>query len=214
LVTNENLGGYIELSPVIYQKVKDGRITYAHFSDIIRNTLLAQHGGFWLDATVWVPGKLPYDRFGSLPVFTASGTLYQEPTSVCFWTSLLFNWSGWCLYARDSHSLLFSFVSEMLQAIAVGENLTPDYVIIDYLIYTACRLFPQVKKELSACHDIFPSEKRNALAKLMNESYDEQKYAELCKTDFVFKLSYRSNWKEKTADGRKTFYGHLIAGEK
>lgn len=213
LVTNENISQFIDLPAIIFQKVKDGRITYAHLSDIIRNTLLAQHGGFWLDATVWVPGRLPYEKFGEMSVFTASGTLHQETTSVCFWTSLLFNWSGWCLYAKEKHSLLFSFVSEMLQAIAVGEKSTPDYVIIDYLIYTACRLFPQVKQELGSCHEIHPCENRNALAKLMNEPFDMGKYKELCRTDFVFKLSFRSGWNTLTHNGQETFYGHLITGE-
>ena len=45
LVTKQNLHEYVDIPREIYYKVESGKLTWAHFSDIIRTTLLAQHGG-------------------------------------------------------------------------------------------------------------------------------------------------------------------------
>lgn len=211
LLTCENVGKYITLSPVIFEKVKTGVITWTHFSDIVRNTLLAQHGGLWLDATVWVPLKLPVEKLLQMPLFTASGTFTPSLRTLCFWTSLQWSWSSWCLWAKDKNYLLFSFVSTMLQKFAQVETVFPDYVLQDYLIYYACCHFPSVAKDMEKCREV-PCEYRNELAAIMAQPYDEERYRELIKTDFIFKLSFRSAW-EKEKNGLPTFYGKFIAGE-
>lgn len=209
LVTSRNVGEYISLSPVIFEKVRKGVISWAHFSDIVRNALLARYGGLWLDATVWVPGPLPLEKLLNMPLFTAAGTAAAAPSSICFWTSLQWSWSGWCLWAKDKNYLLFSFVSEMLQKIAEQEKSTPDYVIIDYLIYYACRNFPSVAKDMENCRTL-PCDHRNDLASMMNRPYDEDAYRRLTASDFVFKLSFRTSW-TPCIDGRRTFYGKILS---
>lgn len=209
LVTNQNVDDYISLSPVIMDKVLSGRITWAHYSDIVRNTLLAQYGGLWLDATVWVSGKLPFDKLNEMQIFSANGPVPISSRSVCFWTSLEWNWSGWCIWAKKSHHPLYSFVSEMLQEMAVKEFFLLDYVLIDYLIYYACRFFPQVKQDMEArtIHNL----RRNDFAGMMNQPFDEGQYKKLIQNDFVFKLSFRSQWSRITPNGKMTYYGRIIS---
>lgn len=209
LVTNQNVNEYITLPSIIFEKVKDGRISWAHFSDIVRNTLLAQYGGLWLDATVWVSGHLPIDRLSQMDFYTANGYVPKTRSSVRFWTSYQWNWSTWCLWAGISNYFLYTFVSEMLQAIAQRESYWPDYVIQDYLIFYACRMFPSVRKDMEISQK-WQCDYRNELASLMNQPYDEKKYRQLLQSDFFFKLSFRSNCASKTNGGRATFYGKLI----
>lgn len=211
LITNENVSKYIHLIDIIYKKVGDGHISWAHFSDIVRTTLLAQYGGLWLDATVWVSGKIQFNMLEQMPLYSANGKVSVTNKSVCFWTSFEWNWSSWCLFANCVHYQLFDFVSEMLQAIAVNENYWPDYVIQDYLIYYACIHFPMVKNDMDNCQ-LYESKYRNHLANLMNMPYDEKIYKDLIKSDFVFKLSFRSPWMKQTSDGRMTFYGRILDG--
>lgn len=213
LVTNENLKVYITLPDTILRKVGEGRISWAHFSDIIRMTLLAKYGGLWLDTTVWVPTALPMERLSSMSLFTANGSFGYTSTSMRFWTSFQWNWSSWCLWGREPNYLLFGFVSEMLKAIAVREDYWPDYVIQDYLIYYACRRFPSVCKDMDEVKRI-PCVHRNDLASVMDKPYNEETYNHLIATDFVFKLSFRTQWQEKTPQGEQTFYGKLICTNK
>lgn len=208
-VTNENLKVYITLPDTILRKVGEGRISWVHFSDIIRMTLLAKYGGLWLDATVWVPNELPIERLSSMSLFSANGPSVYTNKSIRFWTSFQWNWSSWCLWCREPNYQLFGFVSEMLKAIAVREDYWPDYVIQDYLIYYACREFPTVCKDMNEVKRI-PCVHRNDLASVMDKPFNEETYNHLFETDFVFKLSFRSDWQSYTKDGQPTFYGKLI----
>ena len=85
----------------------------------------------------------------------------------------------------------------------------PEYVFIDYLIHYASRKFPDVENSIRSCQGV-SGEKRNALAEIMNEEYDEKKLLDLARKDLFFKLSYRSPWKIYDVNGNTTFYGKLI----
>ncbi len=211
LITNKNINEYIEISPLIFDKLHNGKITWAHFSDLIRMSLLSKYGGLWVDATVWVPKELPFDKLMQMSLFSPNGKATNSKSDMCFWTSLGLNWSGWCLWANHRHALLYGFVREMLAKTIETEKMTLDYVLIDYFITYAVHNLPNVRNEIEKFQNV-AGENRGALALLMNSPYDPQKYEELCKNDFVFKLSFRSDWHAKTTDGEPTFYGKLIVG--
>lgn len=59
VLDNTNLGDYCKLPDYIYEKQAKGLITPMQFSDIIRATLLTDHGGIWIDATVFLSAELP-----------------------------------------------------------------------------------------------------------------------------------------------------------
>lgn len=209
LVTIENVNKYIELPGIIFEKANAGKISWAHFSDIVRNTLLARYGGLWLDATVWVRGEIPFDKLSQLDIFSANGEISNALRSVRFWTSFEHNWSTWCMWSKHANNQLFSFVSEMLIAIGEREKQWPDYVIQDYLIYYAYKNIPGVIEMLEQSKTI-PCNNRNELAKVMNNEFNEDKYKELTKDDFVFKLSFRTKWKRCIDNGNETFYGRCL----
>lgn len=209
LVTIENVNKHIELPDIIFEKANAGKISWAHFSDIVRNTLLAKYGGLWLDATVWVRGEIPFDRLSQVDIFSANGETPNTSRSTRFWTSFNYNWSTWCMWSRSANNILYSFVSEMLIAIAKHEKQWPDYVIQDYLIYYAYNNLSEIANMLEEIKTI-PCNNRNELAKVMNNEFNEDKYKELTKEDFVFKLSYRTKWRTVTDYGEETFYGRIL----
>ena len=210
LVTNQNVHEFLDIPAVIYEKVERGAISWAHFSDIIRTSLLARYGGLWLDATVWTTRQFPFEEFGEMPFYSANGKVAVSSRAVRFWTSFQWNWSGWCLYASNKNEVLFLFVSEMLINLAQREKYLLDYVLVDYCIYYACRKLPGVGDAMSECNKT-EFRYRNRLAEFMNRPYNEQEYEQLTATDYVFKLSFRAGWQPATADGATTYYGKLIA---
>lgn len=209
LVTIKNIKEYIDIPAIIYEKAHKGVISWAHFSDITRNTLLAKHGGLWIDATVWVSGEIPFNKISQLDFFSANGKIPTSSRSTSFWTSFEYNWSTWCMWSKSADNRLFAFVSEMLISIAEREKQWPDYVIQDYLIYYAYKNLPGIANMLEESKTI-PCNNRNKLASLMNESYIKDEYNNLIKTDFVFKLSFRANWHQTTKEGKLTFYGRVL----
>lgn len=56
-LSDSNLGEYIDLPEYVIKN--RGRMTTAHFSDILRLYLLSAYGGIWLDATVFMTGSVP-----------------------------------------------------------------------------------------------------------------------------------------------------------
>lgn len=211
LITNKNITEYITLSPVIFSKVRNGSISWAHFSDITRTTLLAKYGGLWVDATVWVSERLPIQLLSNYDFFSPNGKVQQSNRSIQFWTSFEYNWSTWCLWSKNSGNKLFSFVSSMLQTIGEREKYWPDYVIQDYLIYYACRFFPEVQESMKQIQGV-SGKKRNDFALIMNQPFNLIEYMDLTSSDFAFKLSFRSPWKIKTSSGEETFYGRILDG--
>ena len=209
LVTTKNLENYLNLPKVIYDKVENGIISWAHFSDIIRTSLLAKYGGLWLDATVWITREFPFNKFENYSFYSANGLVRKSNRSIRFWTSFQWNWSTWCMYASYPNTTLFSFVSTMLQAFAIQEDYWPDYVFQDYLIYYACRNFPQVRTAMVECNKI-NFNNRNRLAELMNTPYNDNEYKKLTASDYIFKLSFRSHWEPQTSAGHSTYFGKLI----
>ena len=114
------------------------------------------------------------------------------------------------MLANEPGSLLFQFVSQMMLAIAVKELYWLDYVLQDFLIYYACRRFPLIGQAMTACNEI-EFKNRGKLASLMNSQYNNEEYDSLVKTDYIFKLSFRTNWNKYDSQGRVTYYGKLIA---
>lgn len=210
LVTNCNLHEFLDIPAEIYEKVERGTITWAHFSDIIRTSLLARYGGLWLDATVWTTRQFPFEEFSEMPFYSANGKVAVSSRAVRFWTSFQWNWSTWCMMANRKQLTLFRFVSEIMKAVAIRDDFWPDYVFQDYLIYYACRKLPGVGEAMSECNKT-EFRHRNRLAELMNRPYNEQEYEQLTATDYVFKLSFRASWHAFTSDGLTTYYGTLIS---
>lgn len=51
-LSKDNLHDYVTLPDFIEKKHNDGNIGHAHYSDIVRISLLAEYGGVWIDSTV------------------------------------------------------------------------------------------------------------------------------------------------------------------
>lgn len=210
LITYNNVRDYIDLPEIIYKKVRNGKLTWAHFSDIVRTSLLAKYGGLWLDATVWVSGKLPIDKILEMPFWSANSKSEHGSHDVCFWTSGEWNWSGWCLSSNRSNYPLFSFVSKNLIERSIKDCYLLDYVLIDYFINYCFRYSKCFRNDIKKMCITNP--KRNGFAMIMGQEYEEDKYKELLSTDFIFKLSYRTTWKTEK-EGKHTFYQKLLSGE-
>lgn len=59
VLTEKNLNEYVTLPDYILRKHAQGVISTTFLSDIIRLYLLAQYGGTWVDATIYMTGDMP-----------------------------------------------------------------------------------------------------------------------------------------------------------
>ena len=55
----ETIGKYSDLPGFVHDRLKDGRMRFAHFSDLLRLNLLKNHGGVWMDPTCLMFAEIP-----------------------------------------------------------------------------------------------------------------------------------------------------------
>lgn len=210
LISLDNYREYVSIDDAILNKVIRGKLGWANFSDILRTKLLRKYGGLWVDATVWVPKQVPFDFLNNLDFFSPNGTVEQTSRSIKFWTSDKYNWSTWCMWSKNPDNILFSFVAEMMEAVARDERVWPDYVFQDFLIDYAVRHFPSVEESMRQCNK-HNCPKRLKFMELINSKYDEQSYNEIISNEFAFKLSSRTEYKFYTDKDEATYYNHFIS---
>ena len=192
----KSIGQYVQLPDFVYEKLKQGKLQYAHFSDILRNALLAEYGGMWLDATCWTAHPVP--------------DMARE--SVFFSPHNEVDGTHWCTYAMGSNqvgSVTFSFVRDMLLAVCERERVWPDYLFQDRLLSFAHRKLKAAKEAIDAAPT--NATRRFLLFPMMNKPFDKEYYRQLIETDWLFKLSYKSFYKEE-CDGMPTFYAAMLDG--
>lgn len=96
IITAENFSKYAKLPDFIIEKWKKGIITNTHFSDILRLALLIQHGGLWMDATVYLTGPLP-DYITDGDFFVYHDGEFEHDTV---------NMANWLMYSKPNQILL------------------------------------------------------------------------------------------------------------
>lgn len=197
-----NFQNYVHLSETIIEKHEAGIIGHAHFSDIIRLSLLAMYGGMWIDATVFISQPIPVTVFEQ-PFYTMKT---YDANSEFFSKS---RWAGYYL-SGSSDFPLFSFARDCLVAHWERTDLIIDYLLMDYVFEFAYQNLEEVRLTIDRMCD--NNQNRGRLMAEINEPYNEQLFHELAtKETFASKLSWRyGNPQSITRDGKLTNYGYLL----
>lgn len=201
-IDKDNYEKYVNLPAPIIEKHDLKQLSHAHFSDILRHTLLAKYGGVWIDSTVFVSKPLPEFLFES-PFYTAKSV---DLSAFYFSRS---RWTGYFL-CGETECPLFSFTRDMLIDYWEKNDFIIDYLLMDYVFDIACKTIPSVKAVMEKVPD--NNLLRGKLMAQINEPYSKELFSELQNGDtFISKLSWRyGNPVEKTNDGRLTNYGYLL----
>lgn len=205
LITKDNIRQYSDIPDYIFNKVENGNISFTHLSDILRVCLLAKYGGIWLDSTCWIPGPIPEEVKNMK--FISPKTLNQP--ELPYWSDS--RWCSWCSGTNIAQNPLFVFTRDVFYDFYKKNSRFPFYLFTDYIYDYAYRNIPEVKTMI----DDMPENNvnRNKLHFMLNKLWNEQEYKDICKGNWVFKLSYKSVWKKYTTNGEQTFYGKLISNE-
>lgn len=200
IITKANLFDYVTVEPHILKKFKDHQITITHFSDVIRMKLLAQYGGYWLDATIFLTDNVFEDIMGE-EFYTPK---LKEKDNLN-----MISRGRWCVFFIGGKNIeLFKFVNDFFVKYWKEEELVIDYFLMDYIIAIAYENIDSIKimidnnKENNL--DIFK------LNNIINNRYDEEILSELIQHNKIHKLSYKQELLEKTGIGEDTFYRRLV----
>jgi hypothetical protein len=198
VISEKNYSDYISLPQYIVSKFKERVISNAHFTDIIRTTLLAEKGGCWIDSTILMTDYINEIVF-ELPFYSI-----KYPNNSYYVTENM--WSNFFLVSHKN-STLYSFVRDMFYEYLKEEERFIDYFMMDYFIrigYNEISLF----KEMI---DAVPINNIQTLKlkTILNNEYYEDKLDFYKKETYLFKLDWRSKY-ELSKNGNKTNWNILI----
>lgn len=201
IITSDSISEYYDFPDYIMEKYENGIITHAQFSDILRMTLLSEYGGLWVDATIFIPNRIPETVF-RLEFFSCKRDIKETGyVSGYRWTSFLNGCQKGCVIQKAAKDLFFEYWRK--------NNYLIDYLLVDYFLLLIYQNIPKAK----ALIDNLPynNPQIEELQNRMNQIYNESDYRDLINhsdTDF-FKLSWRMAFNEMVND-KQTYYGYFI----
>lgn len=203
IITEDNYRDYIDVPNWVEEKKKAGIITRTNYSDLLRLSLLAKHGGMWLDSTFFCANESLEDYF-NLPVWSIKRPDYRHSSVAQGY------FAGYSLACNEENRYAFSVMRDLFLHYWETNEKMVDYLLIDYMIVLAQKIVPSI----SVAFKNIPSNNPNCdeLLKVLERPYDEQLWNKLKKDTKLFKLTWKANYPVEV-DGKTTFYGKLISGE-
>lgn len=203
IITKYNYKEYISIPKYILKKLETGKMTITHFSDIMRVMLLAEYGGIWLDATIFLNDKIPDEiysyKFYSNKLVNSS----NEYISKCKWSSFFL--------CSSPQNLLLCFTRDILLEYWENYDELINYFFIDYIICSGYMNIKSINNDIECIPNNNP--KIYELISNINNEYNKEKYKCIIENTWLFKLSWKHKFNSYTKDNKVTFYKMIIDGE-
>ena len=198
VIDSQNYHQYIQIPDHVSQKLQQRKISITHFSDFLRMKLLSEHGGMWLDATVFVNDPIREDIF-RVPIWTVRNP-GLDMTNVSRWEWSINFMGGW------QGNVLFKALAQVLDRYWLEHEIVADYFLTDCLVrvvYDRCAVVKTWVDDIkpSNAHFYFYQER---FSKPLDElCYENERSSET----WAYKVSWKEQYMEQTADGRDTYFG-------
>ena len=192
LLTDKNLERFVNIPKDITEKYKKKELSAAHYSDIVRFSLLYKYGGIWMDATLFVS---PY---ATLEMFEGDFFSLNHPpfsTNEMERTICDYKWSGYCLAGKKKKSY-FKHIRDIYIYYVRKYPLFLHYLMMDYFILSEYDSNPKFKSLVDGLPILVTAERVFFLREYSDKLFDESEWEEVLKTTPILKTTYKINEKE------------------
>ena len=183
-IDEKNMCDYAPLAPHIKERFAQGRIPYAHFTDVLRTAILVEHGGIWVDATVLLTAPIPESILNE-PCF-----MFQNPKPF----QLPHATSNWFIVSAKAHPLMQRQL-ELLCDFWKRERGLIDYFMYYILFYILITENEEAKEFFDKMLYI-PNTDARILQALLTQPYNKKEWCQVCNLTPIHKL----NWKISEED--------------
>ena len=197
ILTSENIFDFVSLPEPIIRKYQKGIITFTHFSDILRTALLVQHGGIWLDTTVFLTGLIPSQMTDAPLFFLQKSILSTTPHAG----------SSWLLVAQKGNPVL-QRVLDLLAAYWARENKLRDYYLFHLFLYLVLTENEQgiiARKQTPYVLNV----DAHTLQFALFEDFSNTQWEQIISRSPIHKLTWKFNQNEPL-DKPGTFYDYIL----
>ncbi|GET13950.1 capsular polysaccharide synthesis protein [Ligilactobacillus agilis] len=176
VITNDNLGDYIELPQIILDKFNAGWIQGAQFADIIRLNLLAKHGGIWMDATVFCTGNNFISVIEKSDMFMYQNLLSQNKD--------LIKMSNWLIASRKGNPYIAES-AELLTNYFEKSCFLDDYFICHIIMSLVSEKYPDIWNKMPVYNNVDP----HMLQLVFMNKFNKEQYLSITERASFHKLN-------------------------
>ena len=207
LITDENLVDFIDIPTDIIEKYKRKELTAAHYSDIIRFSLLYQYGGIWMDATLFVSPYATVDMFKGDFFSLNHPPIHADEIERAIGD---FKWSSFFLAGKKEKSY-FKHIRDLYIYFIRKYPVFIHYLMLDYFILSEYELNDEFKDLVDELPVLAPAQRVWFLRDHANDIFDENVWTEVLKTTPIMKTTYKINPEVLIPQSYlyKLFYGEL-----
>ena len=192
VVTEHNMFSYVHFPQHIIEKYKAGSISRTHFSDILRTSLLVEHGGVWIDSTVYCTGY-------AFPIFDYFFFVYQNWK---FNIPQAMEASSWLISARKGDPILCG-VRDLLYKYWADKDCLCHYYLYHFFFKMVTEQYKEEWMAVPRYSNIPPHIMQFELFR----PYSEERFRQLSAMSDFHKLTWKSTSNDKQLEG--TLYMHL-----
>lgn len=190
LLDQGNIKDYITLPDYIYEKWEKGIISSAQFSDIIRNQLLIEHGGLWIDSTAYLTG--------SIPSYITDGDFFVYHDG--FFNCEVINMGSWIIWSKANNLLLNEVQNLMLKY--WEEN---NYLIQYFLLHLFFRMVSDHYPLEWAKVPYYSQMNQHVFMMELDNTFDKKRWEQIKALTPIHKLSNKIDF----TNGNKPYYSML-----
>lgn len=195
ILDDNNISEYLIFPKYIIKKLKNGNMSAAAFSDLLRFSLLEHYGGTWIDATVFISSKLPeYVTESDFFAYRDTFGLIENSAEMSVWVLHSKPNNG---IIRESRNILFEYWRR--------ENYVVEY-LLPYMVLTMVikNNYPNEYKNMPYAN----SEYCHLLFGCFDEQFNEKKYQHICSLTPIHKLSYKIQ--DELCNKKGTVYRYIV----
>ena len=187
VVDSANIEEYVTIPDTIYRKLETKKINLANFSDLVRFMLIDQHGGIWLDSTMYMDKEFPI----SILEREFSSINHPDGLDISMDDNITNKrWVSFCLSGTKGNIVAKSMKYFMIDQIENNEVL-PDYFMVDFGLDYLYDEFEEIRDILvsipkySSQKDIFWLDINR------NRSFDKEEWEKELLINKIFKTTYK-----------------------
>lgn len=207
IITLENYNDYVTLPHDFIAKYESGKMPQQQFADVLRSALLAQHGGLWVDTSVYLSQPIPESVFSS-PIYNVKNILPNRTREAvaCDFTK----WQAYFI-ASQPKSITYSFITDCFLKYWRHYDTLIDYFLFSYLAKIARDDLPGGRAEFNMIPDNNPECEWLCDYLMDGSPYSARTYNQIRDGDtFVYKLSTKCDFPTRTKEDMPTMASFLF----
>ncbi len=201
------LANYISLPLHIYEKLEKNMMTIAHFSDIVRNKLLLDYGGLWLDSTVLLTDNRDVKKFiDKKNISFQNRNIFSNSKEHAY---LIDSWMIWSLHPGEK---IFNLTQRVLELYWKKNSEINNYFLYHIIISNLIRENPNLIREIDFRRKNYCPNSLDLLFFWLDKKFDNTEFLFLLNICSIHKLNHKIH-KETNLNLQQMNFSHLLYDE-